>query len=301
MELRILYGAHQTAQEQLRAHLEQNSDLLAKQGIFMPAAEIAEVAVNAAIKALRKGNADETTAATLMAELSGGVAYKRLLIIRPAISGSWMRPTKEGTLYPRGSSTAVQLTRLVGADKVQLYFATRNPASFLPACYNLVVQADPKQSFQDFAYQSDPSDLRWSEYLHRVQGKESELPVTVWSYEDFPYIWRSVAQAFSGVTNKEDLVAAEGNAQPEMSLKGAMLMQAYLAEHPTSDEPKLRKLAQKFEEKFPAKSDDSVPDVWPAELVEALSNAYDDDNYYIDRMENIRAIRRPVYPEMLDA
>ncbi|GGA30590.1 hypothetical protein [Neptunicoccus cionae] len=299
MELRILYGAHQTAQEQLRAHLEHNSDLLAGQGIYMPAADTAEVAMNTAIKALRKGNADEETAQTLMQELSGGKPWKRILVIRPAISGSWMRPTKEGTLYPRGSSTAVQLNRLVGEDRVHLYFATRNPASFLPACYNLVVQSKPDQSFQDFAYQSDPSDLRWSEYLHRVQGKESEQPITVWSYEDFPYIWRSIAQAFSGVANKEDLVAAQGDAQPEMSLKGAMLMQAYLAEHPTTDEPKLRKLAQKFEEKFPAKPNDSVPEVWPSELVEALSDAYDDDNYYIDRMENIQTIRRPVYPEML--
>lgn len=296
MELRILYGAHQTAQEQLRAHLEQNRDLLAEEGIIMPAAETAEVAMNLAIKALRKGNASEDTAETLLSQLSEGQPCKRVLVIRPAISGSWMRPTKEGIFYPRGGSTTAQLTRLIGAEHVKLYLTTRNPASFLPACYNLILQSKPDQTFQDYAYQSEPSDLRWSEYLHRVQGKESEMPVTVWSYEDFPYIWRSVAQAFSGISNKEDLVAANDHAQPEISLKGALLMHAYLADRPTMDEALLRKLAQKFEQKFPEKIGEFVSDVWPEELVTGLSEAYDDDNYYIDRMENIRTIRRPVYP-----
>lgn len=295
MELRILFGAHQTAQEQLRAHLEQNRDLLAEEGIIMPPAETAEVAMNQGIRALRNGNADEKTAETLLSQLSEGQECKHILVIRPAISGSWVRPTKEGIFYPRGSSTTAQLARLVGVENVKLYFATRNPASFLPACYNLILQSKPEQTFQDYAYQSEPTDLRWSEYLHRVQGKESELPVTVWSYEDFPYIWRSVAQAFSGISNKEDLVAADGQAHPEMSLKGALLMHAYLENHPTGDEALLRKLAQKFEQKFPEKAGEHVADVWPAEVVTALSEAYDDDNYYIDRMENIRTIRRQFY------
>jgi hypothetical protein len=295
LQIRIFFGAHRTRQDHLRQQLEHNRDLLADHGTLVPASGVAEAAMWQAIKALRKGTADDHTAQNLFDQLSEGKACERVLVIRPSISGSPLRPSKDGKYYPRGGSTIAQLVGLIGEDRIKLYFASRNPASFLPSCYQAALLSDRKLTFEDFGSQSNPFDLRWSEYLHRVQGDDASMPLTVWSNEDYPYIWRTIAQAFSGVSNKEDLQDSQFPVDHGMSLKGAILMHTYLQQHMTSAPDQLSKINAKFEQKFPPADGEAIAGVWPAELVMALTDAYDDDNYYIDRMENIRTIRRPVY------
>lgn len=295
MEIRLLVGAHRTGQEHLRKQLEINRDLLESQGSLLPAEDVAEKALWAAIKAIRKGNATDQTGPNMIAQLTEGKSCERVLVIRPAISGSPIRPTKNGIYYPRGNATTFQLMRTLGNVDTRLYLATRNPATFLPSCYGVALGNDNKLAFSDFVSPSNPYDLRWSEYLHRLQGKEAEVPITTWSFEDYPYIWRSVAQAFSGIDNKEDLIGTLENIDQGTSLRGATLMHAYLAEHPPQKGGDLQKITEKFEERFPPSATDTVEDLWSNDLVTSLTDAYDDDNYYIDRMDNITSIRRPTY------
>ena len=142
---------------------------------------------------------------------------------------------------------------------------------------------------------SDPFALRWSEYLHRVQGRDAGIPLNVWTFEDYPYIWRSVAQALAGLPNKEDLVAADAPLDQGMSLKGIGLMQEYLKNHPAETPYKRNQVAQKFEDRFPPIAGEVIPDLWPEDLVGAFSDSYDDDLYYIERMDNVRMIKRTVW------
>ena len=254
-----------------------------------------EDAVWPAIKALRRGNTDETTLPTLIEGLTKGKPYDKVIIMRPSISGSPLRPIKDDIIYPRGSVTVAHLIRLIGQDNLRLFGALRNPASFLPSCYNVAYLSDPTLSLQEFVNVSDPFALRWSEYLHRLQGREAEVPLTVWSYEDYPYIWRSVAQALAGLPNKEDLVAVDAPIDQGMSLKGIGLMQQYLKKHPVETMSQRTQIARKFEERFPPVAGEIVPEIWPEDLVGTLTDSYDDDLYYIERMENLRMIKRPVY------
>jgi hypothetical protein len=147
--------------------------------------------------------------------------------------------------------------------------------------------------FQDFVKMGDPIALRWSEYLHRVQGRDTELPLTVWSFEDYPYIWRGVAQAVSGLPNKEDLAASDAPFDQSISLKGLALMQQFLKKHPEAETTRRLLIAQKFAERFPMSTGDAIPKLWPKDLVEAMGESYDDDLYYIERMENVHMLTRP--------
>jgi hypothetical protein len=36
-----------------------------------------------------------------------------------------------------------------------------------------------------------------------------------------------------------------------------------------------------------------IPDIWPEELTETLTDSYDDDLYYIERMDNVQMIKQP--------
>ena len=257
-----------------------------------PSIEVLDKAFAPAIRAMRRGTDDETTLPKLINSLTGGKACEKIVIVYPTISGFAMWPTKNDILYPRGSATVAHLMRLIGPENTQLFCALRNPANFLPSCYNLAYASNPDQTFQEFVSASNPLALRWSEYLHRVQGREADVPLNVWTFEDYPYIWRSVAQALTGLPNKEDLVAADVPLDQGMSLKGIGLMQEYLKKHPAETASRRNQVAQKFEERFPPVAREVIPDLWPEDLVEALSDRYDDDRYYIERMDNVRMIKR---------
>lgn len=295
MEIRVFIGAHRTSQEHLRTQLENNRDLLESHGTLMPPEDVAENALWSAIKAVRKNKADEQTGPNMIDQLTQGKTCERVLVIRPAISGSPVRPTKNGNFYPRGNTTVQQLMRAIEDVETRLYLATRNPATFLPSCYGMALGTDQNLTFADFTSPSNPYELRWSEYLHRLQEKAAETPITTWSFEDYPYIWRSVAQAFSGISNKEDLIGTLDNIDQGMSLRGATLMHAFLAKQPPQKSEDLQRISAKFEDRFPPDSADTVVDLWPDDLVSGLTDAYDDDIYYIDRMDNITTIRKPEY------
>lgn len=296
LELRLLIGAHMCGLEHLRRQLEANRPLLEQAGTLLPDRATAGQALAVALKSIRRGLANDQTGPNFISHLTDDTACARVLLIDPDISGSILRPTKNGNFYPRANSTTFQLIRqLEDVAQVRLYFATRNPATLLPACYGASLRWQPNVSFEDYVSASNPHDLRWSEYLHRVQGTDAEVPVTIWSWEDYPCLWREAAQAYAGIENKEALVDADGGEQPEMSVKGAMLMHAYLQDHPPKDDVAFDKVVTKFTEKFPARSSPAAGDAWSEDLVTALTEAYSDDLYYIDRMDNITSIRREEY------
>ncbi len=296
MEFRVFIGGHRTAQDHLRQQLDANSELLEQNRILLPSDDKMEAAVWPAIKAVRKNTANEQTLPRLIAQLTDGRDYDKVLILRPSISGSPLRPSKDTTIYPRGSSTVSQLMRLIGQDSMRVFAAVRNPANFLPSCYSVAYLADPTLSFAAFSAMSDPFALRWSEYLHRLQGRDDGVPLNVWTYEDYPYIWRSVAQAFAGLPNKEELVAAPFEPEdPEISLRGISLMQQYLLKHPTENMSQRNQVARKFAERFPPIEGETMADIWTEDMVNTLTDSYEDDLYYIERMDNVRVFKRPVY------
>lgn len=296
MEFRIFIGGHRMAHDHLQHQLLANGDLLAEHGILLPSGEQMESAVWPAIKAIRKNTADDQTLPRMIAQLTEGRDYSKVLILRPSISGSPLRPSKDKSIYPRGSATTSQLMRLIGQDDMRLFGVIRNPANFLPSCYNVAYLADPTLSFAGFTAMSDPFALRWSEYLHRIQGRDGGVPLNIWTYEDYPFIWRSVAQAFAGLPNKEELVAAPFEPEdPGISLRGISLMQQYLEQHPTETMSQRNQVARKFAQRFPPIEGETMADIWTEDMVNALTDSYDDDLYYIERMDNVRLFTRPVY------
>lgn len=296
MELRLFIGAHLTGLEHMRAQLEANRPLLEQAGTLLPDRATAGQALSNALKAIRKKKATPQTGPNMIEHLTGGAECVRVLVIDPDISGSMLRPTKNGVFYPRGSATVAHLARqLEGVADIRLYFATRNPATMFPASYAASLKFQPKVSFEDYVRGVDPYSLRWSEYLERIQVGERALPVTTWSWEDYPRQWRECAQAFAGLPNKEELEDCGATFPPEISVAGALRLHALLAEAPERSGEEFDALFERVSEEFPASAGIAHEDIWPEELVRGLSEAYDDDLYYIDRMEGLVTIRPRVW------
>lgn len=275
--------------------LEQNKDHLEEQGVCLPDAETSEKAFATALAGVRAEHSIDQINAVLMSKLTGDKEYRRIVLIDPNISGTVIRPVGREYFYPRIGNAILRMQTVLDGLPMRLFISVRNPASFIPSCYAESLRLAPKPSFDTYIEETNLQRLRWSDFLHRAQMKKDEMPVTTWRYEDYPFIWRDVAQAITGIPNKEVLVGSPDPINKGISLRGAILLHTYLQEHPTSTATAFDRIRKVFEEKFPSVENEIYNPTWPEELTQGMSENYEDDWYYIERMENVETIQPRVF------
>lgn len=290
MELRLHIGVHRTATRHLRTMLSANREVLAAEGVRVLDPEFAERAFAVAIKDMRDGKSLDGINAELMTKLTADRELKRIVMIDPNMAGSLLRPMGKELFYPRISITLQRIVSVLDGLPVRVFCAVRNPATFVPSAYSAQQGHSPELSFADFIADANLQGLRWSDFLHRAQLKSGEMAITTWRYEDYPLIWREVAQALTGISNRELLVGSTQPINSSLSLKGALLLHQYLSEKPAKERADFNRIRTAFLEKFPSSQGFSDPILWPQELMEGMTENYDDDWYYIERMENLEAI-----------
>lgn len=291
MEVSIFIGAHRTASTHLATMITDNSDLLIKQGIGYVPQKLAVKTIGRAQKALSGGTDLQTVQKEMLNTLTQGQKLEKLVIISPNILGVVTRPFGKALFYPRTSALINQLHGVFKNIPIQLFLSVRNPASFIPSCYAESSLSASFSEFDDFITEVNLPDLKWSSLLHRAQGKQAKIPITVWRYEDYPYIWRDVVQAITGVINGQDLVGTTERVSSSITLHGAQLLYRYIENHPPRTRGSFAKTKKVFLEKFPSSPNELVGPNWAPDLVKTLTNNYEDDWYYIERMDAIQTIQ----------
>lgn len=295
MDIRIHIGVHRTASGHLRRVLRQNAALLESEGVVLAKADVTERAFATAIRALREGTGAPAVRETLLDTITDGKTAKRIVMIDPNISGSLLRPMGREYFYPRVGVTIARIVSALGDVPVRIFAGLRNPATYIPSCYGAQQGHSPELSFRDFISETNLPGLRWSDFLHRAQMKKTDLGLTVWRYEDYPRIWRNVAQALTGIANRELLTGSNAPVKQGPSLHGALLLHSYLADKPAPDRATLLRIVAAFARRFPSDGGHLDPLLWPLELTQGMTENYDDDWYYIERMENVQTIQPRVY------
>lgn len=276
--------------------LSTNRDLLLSEGVRVLDPEFAEKAFARAIKDLREDVSPAEVNATLMSKLTADRDWRRIIMVDPNVSGSLLRPMGKEYLYPRISITLQRIVNVLDGIPLRIFCAVRNPATFIPSSYSGQQRHNPDLSFADFIAEANLTGLRWSDFLHRAQLKGDQLSITTWRHEDYPYIWRDIAQALTGIPNREALVGSSTPLNVGLSLRGAILMHDYLSGKPQDTRADLDRIHAAFLAKFPSSQGFSDRLLWPEELIQHLTDAYEDDLYYIERMENVQMIQRRRYP-----
>lgn len=293
MDIRLFIGAHRTASDHIASVLTQNRDVLIAEDILLISrTRTVRRAFKAAYGAIMQGKPKEDARKELFKSLSQDQNVNRVLLLDTTMIGAITRPYGKEMFYPRVSDFIRQLQTIFDTGTIKLYAATRNPATFIPSCYAETMLRKVFMSYEDFIKDVNLQSLKWSHVLHRLQGSQPNLSVTTWSFEDYPYIWRDVAQAFAGIQSSQDLIGNSERTNVGITLRGAQLMYRYVQEHPLKDAIDFQKVRQAFLEKFPSSPNEITAPNWPPELVAALTNNYEDDWYYIERMENMLTIRR---------
>lgn len=296
MDLRLHIGVHRTATRHLRKMLALNSSLLADHGVCVPSPEHAEKAFARAVRQIKANEDIDKINADLLSSLTQDKEYRRIVMVDPNVSGTLMRPIGKEFFYPRIGTTITRIITALEGLPTRLFVSIRNPATFIPSCYCTGIRTKPDVPFEAFVSEANLQGLRWSDFLHRAQMKKADVPMTVWRYEDYPLIWRDVVQAMTGVENREDLVGTTEPVNTGLSLRGAILMHTYLNEKKITAREDFNTVRTAFDQKFPSSLGHNHDLHWPVELTEGMSENYEDDWYYIERMENVETITAPKIP-----
>ncbi len=295
MDINLYIGAHNTSTDTVISILENNDSLLSEQRIHFASSKLALQHLAAAQKALVDGASLESVQHKLLSALTNGKDVDRLVIISPNILGTATRPFGKEVFYPRTSGLVQQLQSIFKELNLKLFFSIRNPADFIPLCYSESLLGASFGSFENFTQEVDLPALRWSSLLHRLQGKQDDAHVIVWRHEDYPRMWRDVIQMLTGVSNSQVLTGPSEVPASNLSLNGARLFNRYMEEHPPRTKEDFANTKVAFTQKFPETSDPVADTYWDTDMIQTLSENYEDDWYYIERMDGIETIQPRVF------
>lgn len=271
-----------------------NSDLLAAHGVCVPTPEHAEKAFAHGVRQLKANEDVDKINADLLSSLTQDKEYRRIVMVDSNVSGTLMRPIGKEFFYPRIGTNISRIVTAIEGLPVRIFVSIRNPATFIPSCYSKGIRSKPEVSFQSFVFEANLPGLRWSYFLHRAQLKKGDLPITVWPYQNYPFNWRDVVQALTGTENREVLVGHTAPVNTGLSLRGAILMHTYLYEKQIKTREEFETVRTAFDQKFPSSLGHNHELHWPVELTTGMNENYEDDWYYIERMENVETINAPI-------
>ena len=290
--MRVAYhiGAHCTDEGQLLKSLQKNHEFLDDRSIFVPLNHKYRSAIRDVIVRLRGAPAGEDAQDLLLSEIMGDKEADRLILSFDHFLGGPARVLDEGMLYPTAAERSKWLTNLFPDDPCDLFFAIRDPASFLPAVYSKV---SGEMSFADFLKGLDPRDLSWTDVILRIRDANPDCTLTVWCNEDTPLIWPTVLRE---VTDLDQLVQLDGEYDVIRSImkpRGFKQMLQYLESRPPQSEIQRRRVMAAFLDKFADEGklaeEFDLPG-WTDALMDELSALYEEDAYEIERLAGVNMI-----------
>ena len=289
MQIIFHTGAHSTDEERLLKCLLRNKDDFAKRAISVPGPGRYRSLLKDAFKALQTGDPSPEARDVLMDAILDDEVCDRLVLSNAHFFGSQRFALGEGQLYPDAAERMSLLQLLFPYEQIEMFMAIRNPASFLPAILGKV----SNQKFAERMGDSDPRDFRWSDMILRVREAVPNIALTVWCNEDTPLIWAQIIREIAGLEPGDKIAGGFGLLNSIMSKEGTKRFHEYLEKHPDMPEVQQRRVIAAFLDKFAI--EEKIEDVldlpgWTDELVEELTEIYDEDVFQIQRIPGVQLI-----------
>jgi len=296
MEIRLYIGGHQATTEHFTQSLKQNKDTLGTENIvFFPSTDDIYPAIFRASKTIQQGGNAEAIRTELVERFTGVRHPEILIIVDNRIIGQEHRPFEKELFFPRPGGFIKQIQNIASDRDLRLFIETRNIADFLPTIYSDHIFRNILGSFADFLTKINVEDLLWSNFIDRAQGRSTPLHVTAWRYEDYAYIWRDVMGAITGYSKYQDLAAPAQKPASGVKLQTALLFYKYIQKYPVKTPAEFETLKKLFlEQDFGAATLVAIPE-WTAERIQELTYSYEDDWYYIERMDQVIPIQQRVH------
>lgn len=289
MQLVLHAGAHFTEENRLIKCLLRNKDILHDRGVIVPGPGKYKTLLREAVIAGENSEVSPTGRDVLLDAMLDGERADRLLLSSAHVLG-WPRAAiRKGVIYPQAADRMAQLAKVFHNDEIELFIAVRNPATFVPACF----EKNPGSDILDFLGGIDPRHLKWSHTFGAIREAAPEIPITVWCNEEAPFLWSQIIREIGGLEHFEEIVGGFDLFANIISREGMERFTAYVASKPDMTEIHLRRVMAAFLEKFVL--EDKVEEVvdlpgWTVEMVSEMTDIYEEDISAIARIPGVEMI-----------
>ena len=289
--MQIVYhiGANCTDQDRLLKSVLKNAETLAHQGVKVPGPGKYRRLIRETIQALDGKTPAHDTREILLDAILDDEQCNRLVMSHAQFMCVHRRVFEDGIFYALAEEKLSGLANLFPEDEIEIFLALRDPATFVPAIFG----DSPMDNYAKFLHGFDPMQLRWSDLVARIRAVLPRASLTVWCNEDTPMIWAQLIRELGGIDPLTKITGGFDLLSSIMSAEGMKKFVTYLRANPPQTESQKRRIIAAFLEKYAL--DDEVEETvdlpgWTEDTVAALTAAYDDDVYRIERMEGVNFI-----------
>ncbi|WP_133117370.1 hypothetical protein [Paramylibacter kogurei] len=294
IEVSFFLGAHRVALHYLNRCMLQNAELLAGENIVVPTAKAGASAVSQMIVNTNKGQPLSEAREEFIQKLAGDVENpKRLVVMTNSIAGSIRAPIVNAQAYAPLTSRCIRLREIFENDSLRIFFGIRNPAKFVISAYSEIARFEKSMPFQKYIERMDIDRFRWSSTFEKLFTAVPDVNFTVWKYEELHDISRRLIGEMTGFSEPEKLSIETRPINTGLSLEGGELLHEYLANSPDIADDDMNKIMHEYTENYPSSEMPRHHDVMTPERIQQLTYGYDDDWYYIQRMEGLNTITTP--------
>ncbi|MCU9839353.1 hypothetical protein OEZ49_16380 [Ruegeria sp. WL0004] len=284
-------GAHGTDDERLIKCLLVNKEPFSNKGIAVPGPAQYRSLFKKVLSALDEAETDPDPNAReiLLETILDGEVADRVVLSDSNLYGTRWSAIGKGIFYPRAPQRLAYLQSIFGYDQVEVFMAVRNPASFIPN----VLMALPEKGVVEAMDGLDLELLHWSRMVQAIRDAAPQIQLTIWCNEDTPLIWSQIIRDLAGLEHGTKIVGGFSLLSEIMSKEGMLRFRAYLAEHPELTEMQKRRVIAAFLDKYAL--EDAVEEEldlpgWTHELVDRLTELYDEDVFALQRIPGVQFI-----------
>lgn len=289
MQVVLHAGAHVTDEDRLVKCLLENHELLEREGTLAPPPALYRKEIRDILNAAHQDGYTPQLRDRALGAVQADAQTERLILSNPGFFGTPKMAASAGVLYSAAEMRLATLSEIFGDDRVELFLATCNLATFLPAIFRQTSLA----SIADLLRGVPPQNVRWSEMIQRVRTAFPDMPITVWCNEDTPLIWAEVVRELAGLEPRATIKGEFALLSEIMSESGMKRFETYLKSHPGMTETQKRRVIAAFLDKFA--EEDAIEEEldlpgWTDDLVDELTTLYDEDCDAIQHIPGVHVI-----------
>ena len=290
MKIALHIGANCTDEDKLLKTLLKNSEALMQAGIRVPGPGKYRRLLRETIQNLDGAAPEPGTRDILMDAIVDGDEPKRLVLSNSNFICIPNRIFDHGLFYEQTEPKLRGIKSLFPNDEFEVFIGIRNPATFLPD----VFRNSKATAFEAYLKGFHVTDIRWSDVIKRIRHTLPDSPITVWCNEDTPMIWSEIVRAIAGIERTQRITGGFDLLATIMAPEGMKRFLSYIQSKPPHTEAQKRKIIAAFLDKYALDEEIETEVDLPGiddEMVESLTEIYDQDVEMIGQMPGVRLIQ----------
>lgn len=287
MHVAIYAGAAFTDEGRMLGSLQANKDVLTQNGSVYFGPRKFRQSLKPAFRSMGSSEDAQQALEKLRAVLPVQPSIERAVFPSGQMFGGNENYLEDGQLYPLAGRRMAFLAEAFNDATLELFFALRNPGSFIPK----LLMTLPEAEREDLIRSTDLSCLGWIGMVEDVRDLAPDVNITLWCNEDSPLVWGDVVRAIGGLP---DDAAVNGEYDLLLSLltpEGQQQANAMIADAGEGQQQGLRTfLAEVLEEHaLPEKVEEELElPGWNSEIIDAFSELYRQE---LDRLGTMPGVR----------